>query len=80
MIFWKWRKDDDKYDKSYKHVVEQINHPEQKEQLNFSKREYIDSKLSNRSMVAQIGLNPFMQNSSFDVNLSNYDKNMRMNS
>ena len=70
MIFWKWKKDDDKYNKSYINV-------KQKEYTNFSKREDIDSKLSNRSMVAQIGLNPFMQNSSFDVNLSNYDKNMR---
>jgi hypothetical protein len=78
MIFWKWKKDDDKYNKSYINFKQKKERKEeQKEYTNFSKREDIDSKLLNRSMVAQIGLNPFMQNSSFDVNLSNYDKNMR---
>ncbi len=42
-----------------------------------SKREDIDEKLSNRTMVAQIGLNPFLKNSSYQNDIQSYDKIMK---
>jgi hypothetical protein len=67
-FFWKWTYGE-KYEKSLK--KENINqnnilfHVE-------NKREEIGSKLSERTMIAQIGLNPFLQNS-YENDIINYD-------
>jgi hypothetical protein len=69
-IFWKWA-NGTKYEKSKNtknNVVKQNNmlfHVE-------NKREEIGSKLSERTMIAQIGLNPFLQNS-YENDIANYD-------
>ena len=84
MIFWKWKKDEE-YFKSYKNTNVNTNtntnvntntntNVNSNTNTNTNKREEIDSKLSNRSMIAQVGLNPFLTNSSFSDNLSTYDK------
>jgi len=74
MIFWKWKKDEE-YQKSYKNNLSKkldanIN-------INENKREDIDSKLSNRSMISQINQNPFFQNLTFSEHLNIYDSNLK---
>lgn len=75
MIFWKWS-NGEKYIQSNKNIIQQNNNnnniPFHKE----NKREEIESKLSGRSMIAQIGLNPFLQNS-YNDDICNYDKCMK---
>jgi hypothetical protein len=79
MIFWKWSGNTQKnnYEKSFVKPSSQfINHTPQHETNNRNKREIIDGKLSSRSMMPQIGLNPFLQNS-FETDLTNYDNHMK---
>lgn len=77
MISWKWCSGEP-CQKSLRINTKNSNtylNPE----LNFireSKREDIDEKLSNRSMIAQIGLNPFSQNS-YQNDIQSYDKIMK---
>jgi hypothetical protein len=78
MFSWKWSvgepcekslRNNDKNSNTY------LNH-----EINFvkeSKREYMDEKLSNRAMIAQIGLNPFLNNSSYQNDIQVYDKIMK---
>ena len=70
MIFWKWS-NGEKCEKSLK---------KDKIDIKFyveNKREEIGSKLSEREMFAQIGLNPFLQNS-YQNDIANYDNYMKM--
>jgi hypothetical protein len=72
MISWKWS-NGEKYEKSLKKEKNIIN------DISFqreSKREDIDTKLSGREMVAQIGMNPFFQNS-YETDIINYDNHMK---
>ena len=76
MIFWKWSNNcnqSNNYEKSFSKQSPTSN------ENNFNsknKREIIDGKLSSRSMMPQIGLNPFLQNS-FETDLTNYDNHMK---
>jgi hypothetical protein len=78
MIFWKWS-NGEKYKQSDKNIK---NKPTEKNIINDaifykeSKREEMGSKLSERTMIAQIGLNPFLQNS-YEHDIDNYDKCMK---
>ena len=66
MIFWKWT-NGEKYEKTQiplKAETDKHTHTNNAE-LFFakeSKRECIDGKLLHRSLMPQIGLNPFLQN------------------
>lgn len=74
IIYWKWS-NGEKYKKSYKQEKIKKNvlfHVE-------NKREEIGSKLSEREMFAQIGLNPFLQNS-YENDITNYDKYIKIGS
>lgn len=69
IIFWKWSIEE-KNKKSYKQNVNDTSfHIE-------NKREEIGTKLSQREMIAQIGLNPFLQNS-YGNDITNYDNCMK---
>ncbi len=78
IIYWKWS-NGEKYKKSYKQekikkniINDVLFHVE-------NKREEIGSKLSEREMFAQIGLNPFLQNS-YENDITNYDKYIKIGS
>lgn len=78
IIYWKWS-NGEKYKKSYKQekikkniINDVLFHVE-------NKREEIGSKLSEREMFAQIGLNPFSQNS-YENDITNYDKYIKIGS
>ena len=88
---WKWSIGEP-YEKSYKYVVAQsdaITNANMNTNANTntnaninnfvkeSKREDIDEKLSNRTMIAQIGLNPFYQNSNYGNDIQFYDSVMK---
>ena len=75
MIYWKW-KHGEKYEKTSKEeknkkniLNEMLFHVE-------NKREEMVNKLSERELVAQIGLNPFSQNS-YKNDIANYDNHMK---
>lgn len=74
MILWKWS-NGEKYEKSLK----KEKNIKEKEILfhRESKREDIDTKLSERIMIAQIGLNPFFQ-TSYENDIENYDNCMKI--
>ena len=70
-ISWKWS-NGEKYEKSYKQEKIKQNN------ISFhieNKREEIGAKLSEREMIAQIGLNPFSKNS-YENDITNYDNYM----
>jgi hypothetical protein len=79
-IHWKWS-NGEKYEKTNKQSNKQSN--EQQNILNDvlfhveNKREEIGNKLSEREMFAQIGLNPFSQNS-YKNDITNYDNYMKI--
>lgn len=76
MIFWKWKKDEE-YQKSYKNNLSKKSNANINININENKREDIDSKLSNRSMISQINQNPFFQNLTFSEHLNIYDSNLK---
>lgn len=77
MIFWKWSKNE-KCCKSYKNTnSNKTNNLKNNINENINKREYIDDKLSDRIMIAQINQNPFLQNLSYSEHLNNYDTNLK---
>jgi hypothetical protein len=73
IILWKWS-NGEKYEKTLNKEKKIIN-----DVLFYreSKRENIDTKLSGREMVTQIGLNPFFQNS-YENDIENYDNYMKV--
>ena len=83
MIHWKWS-NGEPCRKSIKNENKNINKNISQniidENINFvreSKRENIDLKLSNRAMICQIGLNPFLQNSTYGNDIQQYDSVMK---
>jgi hypothetical protein len=80
IIYWKWT-NGEKYRKSDKQSYNQEKN--KKNILNDilfhveNKREEIGAKLSEREMMAQIGLNPFLQNS-YENDITNYDNYMKV--
>ncbi len=68
MIFWKWSINREHCKRSDKIINKTI--------INENKREEIGNKLSEREMITQIGLNPFLNNS-YDQDICNYDKCMK---
>ena len=80
IIYWKWT-NGEKYGKSVKQSYNQEKN--KKNILNDilfhleNKREEIGAKLSEREMFAQIGLNPFLQNS-YENDITNYDNYMKV--
>lgn len=79
MIHWKWS-NGEPCKKSIKNENKNINQNIIDENINFvreSKREDIDLKLSNRAMICQIGLNPFLQNSTYGNDIQKYDSVMK---
>jgi hypothetical protein len=80
IIYWKWT-NGEKYGKSDKQSYNQEKN--KKNILNDilfhleNKREEIGAKLSEREMFAQIGLNPFLQNS-YENDITNYDNYMKV--
>jgi hypothetical protein len=83
-IYWKWS-NGEKYEKTNKQSNKQSNEQQKIKQniLNDilfhveNKREEIGTKLSEREMFAQIGLNPFSQNS-YKNDITNYDNYMKI--
>jgi hypothetical protein len=75
MFHWKWTHGE-KYEKTSKeernkkHILNEILFQVE------NKREEMVAKLSEREMFAQIGLNPFSQNS-YENDIANYDKHMK---
>lgn len=78
MISWKWTFGEP-CQKSLRNINKNSNAYSDTNFVKESKREDIDEKLSNRAMVAQIGLNPFLQNSSYQNDIQTYDKIMKKN-
>jgi hypothetical protein len=74
IIFWKWSIEE-KNKKSYKQEKIKKNVNDTSFHIE-NKREEIESKLSQREMIAQIGLNPFLQNS-YGNDITNYDNCMK---
>ena len=68
MIVWKWSINGETCKRSNKIINKNIK--------NENKREEIENKLSERKMIAQIGLNPFFNNS-YGQDICNYDNCMK---
>jgi hypothetical protein len=78
MIFWKWS-NCEKYKQTGKNIKNELTKKNIINDTIFykeNKREEMGSKLSERTMIAQIGLNPFLQNS-FEHDIDNYEKYMK---
>lgn len=76
MIFWKWSNNNLSTNNHEKSFINPSSPQHNNDNNNKNKREIIDGKLSSRSMIPQIGLNPFLQNS-FETDLTNYDNHMK---
>jgi hypothetical protein len=78
MIFWKWSNNNLSKNNPEKSFIKSSSSSQHNnnDNNNKNKREIIDGKLSSRSMIPQIGLNPFLQNS-FETDLTNYDNHMK---